>query len=88
MNRKTEPDQRTWSQHFRPGRPIREVHEFSREQIERMVKMAAKSDIIGSMYVGDIGTQRLQWRDDGSAVVTTEHAPALENAVTPRIKMA
>lgn len=59
MRRKTQQsDQKTWSQHFRPGRPIREIHEFSREQIERMIKMAAKSTIIGSMYVGDLGAQQ------------------------------
>lgn len=75
---KTQPDQKSWSQHFQPGRSIKEVHKFSREQIEKILMTSAKGTIIGSMYVGSIGEQRVEWRDDGSATVTTEHAPAIE----------
>lgn len=76
---KAQPDQKPWSQHFQPGRSIKEVHEFSHEQIEKILMTSAKGTIIGSMYVGDIGEQHVEWRDDGSAAVTTEHVPAIKN---------
>ena len=58
------------------GREVREIHEFSREQLEKLVKYNAKLAIVGGMYVGEFRDQTVEWRDDGSAVVTTVHTPS------------
>lgn len=58
-------------------RTITEIDTFDRTRIEEMAKMATKMKIIGSMYIGSIGPQTVEWRGD-ELVVTTVHTPSGE----------
>lgn len=57
------------------AREVTEVHTFSKEQIEGFAMFYAKYEIIGSFYVGVMKEQTVQWKDDGSLIVTTKHMP-------------
>ncbi|MDE2426306.1 MAG: hypothetical protein KGO96_10420 [Elusimicrobia bacterium] len=57
-------------------RKIVEIHTYSRKDLEHLVMSCAKMQIIGGMYIGEFGSQSIEWREDGSCVVTTTHTPA------------
>jgi YD repeat-containing protein len=48
---------------------------FDRDQIEQTLKFAARSKLVGRIYVGRIGEQEVRWLDDGSVEVLTHHQP-------------
>lgn len=57
-------------------RTVHEIHEFSKEDLENLAKHQAKAAIIGDIYRGKFGKQKVVWKIDGSLMVITEHTPA------------
>jgi len=55
------------------ARTINEIHTFTKEHIENIVKFTAKASITGSFYEGEIHEQTVKWNEDGSLTVTTSH---------------
>ena len=53
-----------------------ELTVFSKLELERMAKFAAKTRLAGSgMYFGNIGEQLVRWREDGGLDIITHHEP-------------
>lgn len=58
------------------SRTLREMHVFSRADLEIIARSTAKMEIIGSIYRGKFDKQEIEWKDDGSIIVYTVHTPA------------
>ena len=49
-----------------------EIIAFSRDDIERIIRYAAKQRIIGEMFIGKAGEQSIRWTADGGIEVMTK----------------
>lgn len=57
-----------------------EIIKFSRDDLERLVRYMAQSQIIGPLFVGKMGNQTVQWLQDGGIeVVTTYQQGGIED---------
>jgi hypothetical protein len=52
-----------------------ELLQYDRDNITELLKFAAKSRLIGRMYVGSIGEPVVRWTEDGGCEVTVPHTP-------------
>jgi hypothetical protein len=52
-----------------------ELLQYDRDNITELLKFAAKSRLIGRMYVGSIGEPVVRWTEDGSCEVIVPHTP-------------
>lgn len=58
--------------------------EFSRDDLERLVRYLAQSQISGPPFVGKFGDQRVQWMPDGSVhVITTYQQSSFDEIPAP-----
>jgi hypothetical protein len=62
-------------------REVREIHDFTREEVHAILKSVAKMAIVGGMYIGDFAGQSVEEMDDGSFRVITLHQPAIETTI-------
>lgn len=53
-----------------------EVHEFTREEIEQILKNIAQAHLVGRIYYGNIVEQTVEPRGDGGFRVFTRHEPS------------
>jgi len=69
-----------------------EVITFNRDDLEKVVRHMAQSQIAGSLFIGKFGDQQVRWMPDGGVEVITSYVqgtfddlpPAVENsAPTP-----
>ena len=51
-----------------------EIHDFSADDIKRILMQMAKAKIIGGFYCGEFGKQEVEARGDGYRVIT-RHTP-------------
>jgi hypothetical protein len=69
-----------------------EVITFNRDDLEKVVRHMAQSQIAGSLFIGKFGDQTLRWMPDGGVEVMTSYVQgefndlpqAVENTPTPR----
>jgi hypothetical protein len=57
------------------SRTLKEIHTYTREELEAIAKSTAKMEIVGTIYYGELGEQTVRWNDDGSIDVATTHTP-------------
>lgn len=50
-----------------------EVITFNRDDLERVVRHMAQSQIAGSLFIGKFGTQTVRWMPDGGVEVETSY---------------
>lgn len=57
------------------NRKIVEIKTYTREEIGVILKFATKNEIIDHIYFGEFHSQSIEWKEDGSAQILTEHTP-------------
>ncbi len=60
-----------------------EIIAFTRDDIERIVRHIAKTQITGSMFIGKFGDQSVRWTTDGGIEVITKYAEGDMTDVAP-----
>ena len=69
-----------------------EVITFNRDDLEKVVRHMAQSQIAGSLFIGKFGDQQVRWMPDGGVEVVTSYVqgsfddlpPAVENNTTAK----
>lgn len=52
-----------------------EVTSFSRTELERLACAITKTQIVGSLFIGEFHEQTVEWSKDGSISVMTRYSP-------------
>ena len=65
-----------------------EVITFNRDDLEKVVRHMAQSQIAGSLFIGKFGDQQVRWMPDGGVEVITSYVQGTFDDLPPATQLS